>query len=72
MTCAVSGTPDVLGKTTVTGTATDNQATSEVQIGNTPAPTPVPTLSEWGSIVMSGLLAALGLITVRRSRRNVE
>ena len=72
VTCAVSGTPDVLGKTTVTGTATDNQATSEVQIGNTPAPTPVPTLSEWGSIVMSGLLAALGLITVRRSRRNVE
>ncbi|WP_313331261.1 IPTL-CTERM sorting domain-containing protein [Comamonas sp.] len=72
VTCVVSGTPDALGETTVTGAATDNQVTADVNIGTAPAPTPVPTLSQWGSIAMTMLLAALYLINVRRNRRNYK
>lgn len=33
------------------------------------AATPVPTLGEWGGILLGGLLAMLGVSRARRSRR---
>jgi len=52
-----------------TGDATAEQRIDDVSISTTRAPgAPIPTLGEWATIVMAGLLALLGAYRLRRSK----
>lgn len=68
VTCPVSGTPTQTGDFPVAGTGGSSTGTQNVRIGSAII-APVPTMSEWGQMLMAGLLAALGLAGVRRMRR---
>ena len=70
VTCLVSGKPDAAGKSSVTGIATDIQVNQQVTIGAALTPAPVPTLSQWGQILLAGLVVAIGMFAVRRVRRS--
>lgn len=71
----VTFTPD----TGFTGTATTDYliasssgvpslvSTISVTVGSPPTPTPIPTLSEWGLLILSGLMAVLTLGYVRKT-----
>lgn len=73
-TGVISGTPSAPGTYNVTVTASDKDGTSNadaiqfivVAAPVSGSPTPVPTLSEWGTMILSVLLAGLAL---RRQRR---
>lgn len=65
VTCLVSGKPTTTGDSTVDGTGGSSTATTEVRISAAPL-MPVPTLTEWGQILMAGLLAVMGVFMVRR------
>lgn len=65
VTCQVSGTPTTTGTTTVSGTGGTSTVTRDVAIGAVP-PTPVPTLTQWGQVLMAGLLVLLGWAALRR------
>jgi len=56
-----------------TGSLSAEQRIDDVAITTSAtAPPPVPTLGEWATIVMAGLLACLGALTLLRSRRAME
>ncbi len=76
VTCAVSGTPSAAGATSVAGST---GATGDANTGNNAAtralagavsPASIPTLSEWGLILMSGLMGIMGWGMARRRRAN--
>ena len=50
-----------------TAPTTTNEDTT---VGTAALPTAIPTLSEWGMILLSGLLAIWGIVAVRRHRAN--
>lgn len=77
--CPVSGTPTAPGTSNVqvtTGadndlTPANNQvAASPVVIASPAGPASIPTLSEWGLILMSGLMGIMGWGMARRRRAN--
>ena len=59
VTCEVSGTPTQAGLSPVTGTGGTNTATTTVTVAGVAVP--VPTLGQWGLVLLAGLLAAFGL-----------
>lgn len=70
VTCPVTGTPQSAGTVTVDGTGGEMHATKDVKVngGAAAAATAVPTLSQWGLILLASLIAACGLLVVRRTR----
>jgi len=76
VTCTVSGTPSSVGAVTLTGSTgatgdanpANNTASRAVAGGVSPAS--IPTLSEWGLILMSGLMGIMGWGMARRRRAN--
>ncbi|MBF5003684.1 IPTL-CTERM sorting domain-containing protein [Diaphorobacter caeni] len=69
VTCEASGTLAKTGTTTATGTTAGATATQDVTVSDAPVPTPVPTLSQWGQMLMAGLLALAAVVTMRRRQR---
>ncbi len=73
VTCTVAGTPTTSGTVTVTGAT---GATGDVNVANNSAslslvtgePRPIPTLSEWMLIFLSGLIGLFGVAGVRRRK----
>ena len=63
VTCPVTGTPAQPGQWPVTVSGGASTATQNVTVAT---PTAVPTLSQWGQVLMAGLLAALAGIVLRR------
>ncbi len=76
VTCTVSGTPSSVGAVTLTGstgaTGDANPAnnTASRAVAGAVSPASIPTLSEWGLILMSGLMGIMGWGMVRRRRAN--
>ena len=68
MTCPVTGTPTQPGDTTANGTGGSSTGTRDITI-RAAAVAPVPTLTQWGQMLMAALLAALGLAGARRMRK---
>ena len=75
VTCAVSGTPTTAGSPTITGTTgatgdgnAANDTASLSFVTASAVPTPIPTLSEWALIFLSGLIGLFGVAGVRRRR----
>jgi hypothetical protein len=77
--CPVSGTPTAPGTSNVqVTTGADNDVTpannqvaaSPVVIASPAGPASIPTLSEWGLILMSGLMGIMGWGMARRRRAN--
>ncbi|WP_028604625.1 beta strand repeat-containing protein [Ottowia thiooxydans] len=68
VTCAVSGAPTSSGTSEVTGTGGTNTATGRIKVAAA-AITAVPTMTEWVLILMSALLAGLGLAGARHMKR---
>ena len=66
VTCEVAGTLKRAGTSTTTGTSDTATATADVNVSAAPAATPVPTLSQWGQMLMAGLLALAGVFAMRR------
>lgn len=72
--CAVSYIAPATGAVTlVASTGADgdsnpanNTATAPVTVSVPPAPQAIPTLSEWGMMILSGLLALVSVATLRR------
>lgn len=66
----------VTGPTTLSNTATvtaegdqnpgNNESSAETLVPGPSTPTPVPTLTQWGQVLMAALLAVLGLAVLRR------
>lgn len=76
VTCSVSGTPTSVSTTgpTVTGGADGDGSAGAgtsraVALAVAPAIASVPTLSEWGMLLMTALMAGMGLLAVRGNRR---
>lgn len=67
VTCTVTGKPTTAGPTngnattTATGTPGDAKSYAITVAAVVVAPSAIPTLSEWGLIILSGLLALMGL-----------
>lgn len=76
VTCTVSGTPSSVGAVTLTGstgaTGDANPAnnTASRAVAGAVSPASIPTLSEWGLILMSGLMGIMGWGMARRRRAN--
>lgn len=71
VTCQVSGKPGKSGRSTANGHSLDSDTSKDVTINGAAAgATPVPTLTQWGQMLLAGLLAALGLFAMRRGRGN--
>ena len=68
VTCQVEGTPSKAQTRMVQGVSGSDREQTEVVISasDAPAPTPVPTLSRWGGIVVTLLLGGLAAFTMRR------
>lgn len=69
VTCAVSGTLEQTGTSTATGTAGTATATADVLVTTAPVATPVPSLSQWGQMLMAGLLVLAAALSMRRRHR---
>ncbi|MBV7456046.1 IPTL-CTERM sorting domain-containing protein [Acidovorax sp. sif1233] len=74
VTCQVSGTPTTLGTATANGTTgaagdgdTSNNTQSRVIAVEANAPASIPTLSEWGLVMLSSLMVMMGLIRRKRA-----
>lgn len=68
VTCAVSGSPTAPGRSELTGTGGTSTATGSITVVAAFV-APVPTMSEWALMLMTGLLAGLGLAGARRMQR---
>ncbi len=77
VTCSVSGTPTAAGSATLSGSTgatgdsnpANNTVSADLNVAAAPPAgnvTPIPTLSEWAMIALSGLLAVWGVLTMRR------
>lgn len=66
VTCPVEGRATEIGVSAVSGKGGENTSNKEVTINAVPVATPVPSLSTWAILTLTGLLAAFG---VRRSRK---
>ena len=82
VTCTVRGTPTAPGGSTITGSTSaggdanpgNNTASREVTVSAAAPPAavqPIPSLSEWASIVLSGLIALIGSARLRRREKRV-
>ncbi|UBB18760.1 Npun_F0296 family exosortase-dependent surface protein [Comamonas odontotermitis] len=69
VTCIVEGTPTQQGPSTTNGTAGNSTATKDITISAMPVPTEVPSLTGWITLVLSAMMAALGLRSIRRHQR---
>ncbi|MBH1964486.1 MAG: IPTL-CTERM sorting domain-containing protein [Comamonadaceae bacterium] len=68
VTCPVSGSPTAPGKSELTGTGGTSTDTGTITVVAAFV-APVPTMSQWALMLMTGLLAGLGLAGTRRIQR---
>ncbi len=63
VTCPVEGKPTEVGSSLVSGTSLASKAGKDVNISAIPVavPTPVPSLSSWGLVMLAACLAMIGM-----------